>query len=218
MYYPKTSFAGLPAICSDDTRPSLNHLLLESDGSTVTTNGHVLVHISAPDTDYSADYPKVSAEQIPANRHLVPRETVKTIIAACGRAKKANKHLPILNGCVLTEKGLCVSDLQGEVMANGIHPESVDTDPGLYPNWKQVTYAPLGDMAIAPVVTVGINIHVLKQIVATFEAAYPEYDDDQNTLSFEIQDNLRAIRVTKTAPNRNGQTVTVVAMPARLID
>ena len=185
MLLDKRSFAVVHAASKDVTRAVLNGVLIEPDGKTVATDGHILAEIS-PCTEFEeADFP-VREGAAPAwapegEGVVVPAEVCKK---AAKLPSSKRHHLLILNAIQL-----CKNGSGPEFMATDLDTESRAAFrplDGPFPNYRQVI--PKTESAKF---RIGFSVAVLEKavkIAKEFSEARPE----NTTMEFYLFDPQKA--------------------------
>ncbi len=189
MEYTKAHFAVRHAASKDETRYNLNGIHFESDGSTVATDGHVLIHAS-PAMDPGATG-EAQCSNLEAFELQLPQiEKLRKLIPKAGHVD-LDPALTNANGAAhfVTDDGLTY-DL----------PKS---DEG-YPSWQQVL--PKDE----PAVTLGLNVVLLERICKAVREFAPK---DQTAVKVEVFGELQPVRITSEGPD--GELMALL-MPMRI--
>ena len=112
--------------------------------------------------------------------------------------------LPILSGCVLTDKGLAVSSLDSVATFNGIKPDSEADIP--YPNYQQV----LPNEKTVFKYRIAIGVAVLETLLKIAKETSERHIDGQGLL-FEFTEPTMIFKVT--VDNGKDETLAMHAMP-----
>ena len=160
MLLRKQALSVVGAASNDDPRYSLNGILVEPDGSTVATDGHILVKYTPRSQPDTADYPTVEgcdpAKPGALVPFILPSDAAKDIYKAVPKGRKAS--LPILtdfvaidveqtnaNGCAV----LGVTDLESPRV---FRPMKIE---GSFPKYENVI--PTADK-LGPKVGLGVDL------------------------------------------------------------
>lgn len=162
MLFDKASFAVRHAASDDAERPVLTGIYIETDGTTVATDGCLLAKVSPCDSaPCDDDFPKMRKELVgnaaPFEPFILPRESANAIVKAIPRIKR----LPILNHARLFES---------ETMGNGsalfgvtdletpteFRAQKIDHE---FPKYQKVV--PAGE----PAVRISFSVSMLERLV-----------------------------------------------------
>lgn len=205
MLYNKENLAVSIACSKEETRPALNGVHFESDGSTVATDGHILCHVEACKAEVEK-FPKTESEdqKIDEKGIIVPLQNVQAI------AKTILKRtiLPILKHCqyVNNQNG------NGENSATFVTTDLENTQKhktrlieGKYPNWKQLFDLPEPEYEIA------VSAYVLEKL-AKFVKATEEREPKLIKLKFHGRNAAIEFDAGET---ESGQKITGLFMPCK---
>ena len=205
---PAALTAALAFVSDDATRPALNGVLVEPDGSVTATDGRVMLTVRPAADLNAADYPLVpGAERFHApvkGGTIIPTDAVKAAVASARKFRKAHGLLPGLAGVrvAVNEKSaeLTSTDLDSTARAEYRPLE------GPFPNYSQVI--PKG----VPERTIHVNARLLGEALLAIAPLAENADGygRNNAVAIEIRGPLQAIVIRPL----NGSAAALV-MPLR---
>jgi hypothetical protein len=212
MLYSKESFAVAIGASRDETRPAINGILLEKDGSTVATNG-ALMFMVGPIATKDDDFPTIDGAKpgrLDKKERVLPRADAIKLSKAIPNEKQAH-GLGILGHTMLchSDNGtvdFAITDLDSNQIMK-IKP--LDTQ---FPNWRQV----VPDKSIEPDYQIGISVEILSDLVDFVKVARGKAYHYQPEIKFSFTGRQSAI-MFEAPDNDKGQYVKGVLMPTRAI-
>lgn len=221
MLYPKESFAVIAGVSTDETRPALNGVFLEKDGSTIATNGHVMFIMPAQKSFNDMDFPHQNQKHAqPNGKQIVNRTVVADIIKSFPRKSSI---FPILQCAQLVKNGsknpaFLITDLDTDKNFSGFLE-------GSYPNYKQVWpktdtkrperqpyQHPCRQPQTPQPLEIGISTESLKKMCQFIDKA----GSCLGHIKLIIRQPNQAIEFEATVENDHGQKPHGLIMPLRL--
>jgi DNA polymerase III sliding clamp (beta) subunit (PCNA family) len=201
MLLNKRNLAVVGAASKEESRYTLQAILMEADGSTVATNGHILARCS-PATARAADFPANGNGNLAgwAGRVLLPIE----LVARAGKLLPKKNRLPILDNVAvgLVEEMLVAEADIPKQEARGV-PES-----GQFPNYEAAIPRDIAKPLAEVILDVDKLMRLLK-IAREFDCGGGDH-----AVRIRLYGPERAVRLD--AVNReDGQEFCGVIMPRR---
>jgi hypothetical protein len=214
MLYNKPNLLVVLAASTDPTRPVLNCISLEEDGSTVATDGNILIHVGPSEIRESEADPMPgfdSQEPTAGNGHNIfyGKQALNVAEALTPKAKSAISCAAKL---LKTDSG------NGHIPSvdMGIRKDKTDiifhsTDEGPYPNWKLAM--PKVEEPIEYEIALGIP--QLKKLFNCIEKIFEAGDHESAgpSVLFKFREATQAVEFTVL--NFRSQKISGVIMPRR---
>lgn len=188
---------------SDAFDRGLNGLRVEPDGSTVASNGRVVV-AAGPADESRAHFPEDACEvtDVPNDGLVLPTEFVDKVLKSLpGKTKRSSIQYAALSRVKSPNRvGMTVVDERGNPTTHAAPPK-----PDPYPDWK----ASIQDVSGGPKsgqVRVCINRKDLLEVIKTMEAAAPNRGGAPSPLFMEIAEDGDGI-ILRCANVETGQRV-----------
>ena len=215
MLLKRAAFEVHSHAANGDHRFGINGIRVESDGSTVATDGHRLIQYIPPETPSGDEFPKTegcdpSGGMVPGVAPFtIPNDSAKEIIKAAPK----RQTLPILEYIALDGKQtnangsacFAVNDLES---VRVFHPQKIE---GTFPNYQKVI--PEADKAAA---TVHLDAAFLESLCSTLKKmAGPGKRVGKNAIDVKVSFYGDGKPVRFDADLKSQGSVVAVIMPRR---
>jgi len=211
MIYSKNNFAVYYGCSKEANPPILQNILLAKDGSTVATNGHILLKVS-PCTNFNYGLTtNIVGREAPADNELLDMAKAEKIMKAI--PKKAIPRLCVANLIEVADgskegkhKELVTTDLDTITKIDVPKPESE------FPEYEK--YFEFGD---EPVSRIGLRLEVLRSLVSFANAV--THDGENLVIEFTFVNNAPEHVIKFKMPEiKNEQVADGLIMPCKIHD
>lgn len=207
MLLKKESFHVAKAASDDATRYGLTGILVEPDGSTVGTDGHILLKYSPKNVPEQTEYPMIDGfSDASDTTPLVPFILPKADALAIAKMPEKSRHLPILQYVALdvprtNANGNAYFTSTNLETVTQVAPKKID---GRFPEYDRVIPAKERGG-----ITIGFTLSVLEKALATMKAC------GVTVFSMNVVDATAPVRIDAECSDYDG-TVVGVVMPRHL--